>query len=70
MIKAVLFDVDGVLIDSFEANLKFFQRLISKAGYTPPTREEYQVAFSMNLRSAIKRSSNPRLKKKLNGFGK
>ncbi len=25
MLQAVIFDVDGVLLDSFEANLKFFQ---------------------------------------------
>jgi phosphoglycolate phosphatase-like HAD superfamily hydrolase len=40
MIKAVLFDIDGVLLDSFETNLKFFQDLLTKAGHRPPTREE------------------------------
>jgi len=53
MIKAIIFDVDGVLIDSFEANLKFFQRLMDKAGYTPPTREKYQNVFAMNMMEAI-----------------
>ena len=54
MIKAVLFDVDGVLLDSFEANLKFFQDLITQAGYTPPTREEYRELFHLPLVDVLK----------------
>lgn len=54
MIKTVLFDVDGTLIDSFEANLSFFQRLLEKAGYPPPTRERYQEVFSLSLKDAIR----------------
>lgn len=54
MIKAVLFDVDGVLINSFEANLGFFQNLMRKTGYAPPTREEFQRIFPMNLPDAIR----------------
>ncbi|MDP3997895.1 MAG: HAD family hydrolase [Candidatus Andersenbacteria bacterium] len=54
MIKAILFDVDGVLIDSFEANLRFFQDLMNKVGYPPPTRDQFHDIFAMNLVDAIK----------------
>lgn len=55
MIKAVIFDIDGVLLDSFEANLVFFQDLTNKAGYKPPTREEFQGMFHLNMWDAVKR---------------
>ena len=41
MIKAVIFDVDGTLLDSFEANLKFYQDLMERSGYDSITREQY-----------------------------
>jgi len=53
MIKAVIFDVDGVLIDSFEANLKFFQDLMMHAGYEIPTREQYRKMFHLNMMRVI-----------------
>lgn len=54
MVKAIIFDVDGVLLDSFEANLKFFQGLFLKCGYRSPTREEYRPLFHMHLMDIIK----------------
>jgi len=54
MIRAVIFDVDGVLLDSFEANLKFFQDLMIKAGYNPPTREEFSAIFHLSMMDAVK----------------
>src|SRR3989344_5953039 len=54
MIKAVLFDIDGVLVDSFEANLKFYQDLLSKAGYPPPTRESFSKLFHLTMFDVIK----------------
>jgi beta-phosphoglucomutase-like phosphatase (HAD superfamily) len=54
MIKAVLFDIDGVLIDSFAANLRFYQDLMIKAGYKPPTKEEFGNLFHRTLIDVIK----------------
>ncbi|MBI2667734.1 HAD family hydrolase [Candidatus Woesearchaeota archaeon] len=54
MIKAIIFDIDGVLLNSFEANLKFFQDLMIKTGYRPPTREEFPAIFHLNMADAIK----------------
>ena len=54
MIKAVVFDIDGVLLNSFEANLKFFQDLMVKVGYRPPTRKEFPPIFHLSMMDAIK----------------
>lgn len=54
MIKAVIFDVDGVLLDSFEANLKFHHDLMTKAGYIPASREEYKKMFPRTMLDNIK----------------
>lgn len=54
MIHAVLFDVDGVLLDSLEANWKFFQNLMTATGYHSPTRDEYATIFHYSMVDAIK----------------
>lgn len=48
MIKAVLFDIDGVLLDSFAANVFYFQELFVKAGYPSPTEEELRKVIVHN----------------------
>lgn len=54
MIKAVLFDIDGVLLDSFEANLKFYQDLMIASGYRPPSRDEFPEIFYLPMWDGIK----------------
>lgn len=58
MLKAVLFDIDGVLLDSFEANVKYFQNIMEKAGRTGPTADEYKGMFHLTLKDAIKKIAN------------
>ncbi len=58
MIKAVIFDVDGVLLDSFEANFLFFERISGAAGFKAPTREEYKDLFHIPMRDVIKKITN------------
>ena len=53
-IRVVLFDVDGVLLDSFEANLEFFRNLLTYAGYRPLTREEYAEIHHYSMWDVIR----------------
>ena len=54
MIKTIIFDIDGVLIDSFEADRKFYHRLLTTNGYAGPTREEYKALFPLTMVDTIK----------------
>ena len=54
MIKAILFDVDGVLLDSSKANEAFFRKLLVAAGYPAPTEKEYAQVFYLSMWDAIK----------------
>lgn len=38
-IKAVIYDCDGVMFDSFEANLAFYQRIMEMMGRPPLSRD-------------------------------
>lgn len=65
MIKAVLFDIDGVLLDSLAANTLFYQNLVTAYGYRRPSRKEVRRIFSLNLSDAIRRLTKERSKKRL-----
>lgn len=53
MIKAVVFDIDGVLLDSFEANFKFYNDVFIKIGYPKMTKEEYLPLFPATMLKII-----------------
>jgi pyrophosphatase PpaX len=54
MIKAILFDLDGVLLDSKKANIKFYQNLLKKSGYRRPSDKEVLKVFHLTMEEAIK----------------
>lgn len=54
MIKAVLFDIDGVLMDSFEANYEFFNDIMSRFGYIMISKEDFVLMFHMTMINSIK----------------
>ncbi len=53
MMKAVIFDVDGVLLDSFESNFVFIQELLAAFGYPEVTREQYAQYFHKTFSEAM-----------------
>lgn len=53
-IKAVIFDVDGVLVDSFEVNFEYFKNIFETAGYVAPTKEEYRHMFHISMDDLIR----------------
>lgn len=55
MVKAVIFDMDGVLVDSSKANTQFFQSLLEKAGYQRPSPRKVEQCFHLTMRDTIKR---------------
>lgn len=40
MFKAILFDMDGVILDSVESNVWLFQRVFQEFGFAPPSEKE------------------------------
>ena len=54
MIKAVIFDVDGVLIDSTIANTKFYHNLFDFFGYQIPNDSDLQSMFNLSMMDIIR----------------
>ena len=51
--KAVLFDIDGVLMDSREANVTWYRDFLAGHGYTDLQREDLERGHYYSLREAI-----------------
>ncbi len=54
MISAVLFDFDGVLADTIDANVEFIQSLLKQNGYDEPSYNEVKSVFYMTYFDTIK----------------
>ncbi len=54
MLKAIIFDVDGVLLDSFESNIKYLNELFIKFGYPKLTGNDYSSMFHLPSYDVIK----------------
>ena len=54
MVKAVIFDVDGVLVDSFEANYKYFKDIFERSGYEMVARDAYRDMFHISRDDMIR----------------
>jgi phosphoglycolate phosphatase-like HAD superfamily hydrolase len=52
-IRAVIFDIDGVLLDSREANTAYYRDLLARFGYTDVAEELLARGHYLNLREAI-----------------
>jgi HAD superfamily hydrolase (TIGR01509 family) len=55
MIKAILFDVDGVLIDTLESNARSYSHDFELLGGKPITPEEYKKFYHLPARVMFKR---------------
>lgn len=53
MIKAILFDVDGVLLDALKANTVLYQRILPKLGYKKPTLAEVKKVYMLPTGDAL-----------------
>jgi HAD superfamily hydrolase (TIGR01549 family) len=53
MIKAVLFDVDGVLVDSLEGNAKYFSHVLQRFGGSPLSGKDYKSYYHLPARKVF-----------------
>jgi HAD superfamily hydrolase (TIGR01509 family) len=67
MIKSVIFDIDGVLIDSLEGNWKLFCDSLKIGGYKKlPTKSQYKRLFHLTARDTFKAIIGNQNKKEIN----
>jgi len=53
VLRAVIFDIDGVLLDSRAANIEFYRAFLARNGYAERSDDELAQGHYMNLREAI-----------------
>lgn len=53
MLKAIVFDMDGVLVDSLEANTEFYKLVVAAAGYPTPDDAAVHELFHLPLKATL-----------------
>lgn len=53
MIRTIIFDMDGTMVNSKEANLKSLNKSIEKYNYPPISADDYEIAYSMSGRDVL-----------------
>jgi phosphoglycolate phosphatase/AHBA synthesis associated protein len=54
MVKAILFDLDGVLVDSYEVWFYLLNEVARRNKYAPITREQYKTSWGQGLEVDVK----------------
>lgn len=52
-VKVVVFDCDGVLFDSREANIRYYNHVLQKFGYPPVSPEQVEYVHTHSVRESI-----------------
>lgn len=58
MLKAIIFDIDGVLVDSREANIALYKSLTKSAGYNNIKRDDINNCFHLPLKESLEKLLN------------
>ncbi len=58
MIEAVIFDVDGVLLDSKAANIVFYRNFLVSQGYQAPSDEALARGHTLSMRETLASLTN------------
>lgn len=65
MIKAIIFDMDGVLLDTREANIVFFQREMERSGYGKIPRKLAAKGHAITMIDAVRLFTGERSEKRV-----
>jgi phosphoglycolate phosphatase/AHBA synthesis associated protein len=55
VVRAVLFDLDGVLVDSYEAWFQVLCAVAERGGYPPVTREDFAAGWGQGISADVER---------------
>lgn len=54
MIKNIIFDMDGVILDSFKSNCMFNSDVMKLGGFPKPSSKQLKIAHTLSFRQVIK----------------